>query len=184
MNKITIITRPIKRHCKRILSYYKKDWSLSDYPVEFYGQKVEDLSGTNLTMFPWEARIIDWYWMNADGYSKIEAHKKLMDRFNAYKEEGHQLPRPGTRVPLTFASVSKIDNLEKVAVDFFRNIFDLDYYGMFISDESSLYNFCWSDTEIEKVHDMINHYYQIDINNIDGLIIVDILEKIKNSTEN
>lgn len=62
---------------------------MSDYPIEYVRQKVEDLSRTNLTMFPWETRTINWYWMNAGGYSKIEAYKNLKDKINAYKAEGH-----------------------------------------------------------------------------------------------
>lgn len=42
------------------------------------------------------------------------------------------------------------------------SIFNLDYYGMFVSDESSLYDLCWFDSEIEKVQEMISQNYKID----------------------
>jgi hypothetical protein len=43
-------------------------------------------------MYPWEARIINWYWMNGDGHSKGEAYLKLKEKFDKHKSEGHILP--------------------------------------------------------------------------------------------
>ncbi|MCT1400844.1 hypothetical protein M4D81_17565 [Paenibacillus sp. p3-SID867] len=67
MNRLSKFTRPIKRMYKFLFSFTKNKWDLQDYPIEFRQQQILDLSDSNLTMYPWEARIINWYWMNGDG---------------------------------------------------------------------------------------------------------------------
>jgi hypothetical protein len=182
MNRVSELTRPIKRYYKFVLSFIKSNWTLNDFPIEFRQQEMLDLSGTNLTMFPWEARIINWYWMNGSGNSKMEAYINLKERFEAHLAEGLKLPRPGTNVKVRFASVSRIDTVEKEAVDFFKDIFDMDYYGMFISDESSMYDFCWADELLNEKKLKIQEVYGIQIDDIEGLKIVGILEEIKEGT--
>jgi hypothetical protein len=96
-----------------------------------------------------------------------------------YKSEGHELPRPGTKVSLEFASVQEIDQYETEAVDFFRRILAMDYYEIFISDQSSLYDFCWTDDGIHEKLKLIEDTYNISIGNIEGYKIVHILKGIK-----
>ena len=129
-------------------------------------------------MFPYESRIINWYWMNGSGYTKEEAYKNLKEKFQKYKLEGNELPRPGSKVPIKFASTERIYNFDTEAAQFFKAVFAMDYYNIFISDESSMYDFCWDDILIEK-QKIIQRLYGIDINDFEGLKIVDILERIK-----
>ncbi|OKP88492.1 hypothetical protein A3844_07245 [Paenibacillus helianthi] len=182
MNKISEFNRPFKAVLKQFLSYRSSSWNLHDYPIEFRKQKMLDLTGTNLTMYPWEARIVNWYWMNGDGSSKKEAYLRLEENFEQYKSAGKDLPRPGTKMEVMFANVSRIDNLESEAIQFFNEVLDMNYLEMFISDESSLYDFCWSDILILDANVKINKLYGIHINDIEGLRIVDILERIKDGT--
>lgn len=182
MNRVAELIRAFKRVYKLTLSFLKSNWTLNDYPIEFRQQETHDLSGTNLTMYPWEARIINWYWMNGDGNSKEEAYNKLKDRFDAHKADVLELPRPGTRVKFRFASVSRIDKVDKEALEFFRDIFEMDYYGMFISDESSIYDFCLTDERLKEIEQKIQVKYGIQINDIERLKIVSILERIQEGT--
>ncbi|OUS75271.1 hypothetical protein B1748_17415 [Paenibacillus sp. MY03] len=182
MNGFATLSRPIKRIYRLVLSQFKTKWTLNNYPIEYRQQEMLDLSDTNLTMFPWEARIINWYWMNGDGHSKKEAYIKLKEKFDVYKSEGHELPRPGTKVQIKFASVSRIDNFDIEAVQFFKDIFEMDYNGMFISDESSMYDFCWTDDSLLEKQERIKEIYNIDIKEIKGLEIVGILERIREGT--
>lgn len=95
MNQFARFTRPIKRKYKFGLSFFRSNWSLRDYPIEYRRQEMLDLTDTNLTMFPWEARVIGWYVMHGDGQTKKEAYLKLKEKFDAFKSEGQELPRPG-----------------------------------------------------------------------------------------
>ncbi|RUT28047.1 hypothetical protein EJP77_18705 [Paenibacillus zeisoli] len=182
MNKVAEFLRPYKAIYKRCLSYFTKNWDLENFPIEYRKQEMSDLTGTHLTMYPWEARIINWFWMNGDGHSKEEAYKNLEERFKKHVSKGREIPRPGTRMTLTFASSDKIEHLDEETVEFFRIVFNMDYHGMFISDESSIYDFCWSDELIEEKAKIINQHYGIEINKIEGLRIADILGRIKEGT--
>lgn len=179
MNRFNKITRPIKRIYKLLFSYLKSNWDLDDYPIEFRQQQMLDLSGSNLTMYPWEARVVNWYWMNADGHSKSEAYLKLKEKFDKHKLEGNNLPRPGHRVQLNFSSSERMDQYENEAVHFFREIFEMDYYEMFVSDKTSMHDFSWTDEMLNEKYIKIQETYGVQINEIEGLKIVDILQRIR-----
>lgn len=72
---------------------------------------------------------------------------------------------------ITYAEVTRIDSFDSEAVLFFRVVFDMDYYGMFISDQSSMYDFCWSDDLLNDKKMKIQEEYGIEINDLEGLII-------------
>lgn len=97
----------LKDQFKLFISKLKSNWSLRDYPIKYRQQEMLDLTDTNLTMYPWEARIINWNTMNGDGYTKKEAFLKLKEKFEKYKSEGRELPRPGLKMKLIFASVER-----------------------------------------------------------------------------
>ncbi|MGO4500094.1 hypothetical protein AB4114_29890 [Paenibacillus sp. 2RAB27] len=179
MSQLARFKRSIKTIYKLIISKLKSNWSLRDYPIEYRQQEMLDLTDTNLTMYPWEARIINWNTMNGDGYTKKEAFLKLREKFEKYKSEGRELPRPGLKMKLTFASAEKIGSFDTAAVQFFKVIFEIDYNGIFISDESSMYDFCWTDDSLNEKQLKIAEAYGIDIKDIEGLKIVDILRRIK-----
>ncbi|MHA7966708.1 hypothetical protein ACX93W_21580 [Paenibacillus sp. CAU 1782] len=83
---------------------------------------------------------------------------------------------------IKFASVARIDNLDIEAFQFFKDIFEMDYYEMFISDESSMYDFCWTDDSLLEKQERIKEIYNINSKEIEGLKIVGILERIKGGT--
>lgn len=182
MNQFSEFTRPIKRIYKFLFSCFKSNWNLQDYPIEFRQQQLLDLSESNLTMYPWEARIINWYWMNGDGKSKTEAYLKLKEKFDKHKSEGHILPRPGHKVQLTYASVERMEQYEDEAVHFFEELLEMDYYEMFVSDKTSLYDFCWTDEMLNEKYIKIQEIYGVKIEDIEGLKIVDILQRIREGT--
>ena len=68
-----------------------------------------------------------------------------------------------------FAPTVKIKQFEKIAVDFLKNIFEINYYECFISDECFLMDFdSYTDDDdynarkIEIINKVL-HYYNIDI---------------------
>lgn len=182
MNRLSKFTRPIKRMYKFLFSFTKNKWDLQDYPIEYRQQQIMDLSDSNLTVYPWEARIINWYWMNGDGHSKGEAYLKLKEKFDKHKTEGHILPRPGQKVQLTFASTEWMDRYENEAVHFFKELFEMDYYEMFVSDKTSMHDFCWTNELLDEKFRKIYEIYGVQIKDIEGLKIVDILKRIREGT--
>lgn len=160
---------------KRLLSHTKTNWDIDDYPLH-YRKQTNTTGQYNIgELKPWVVQIINWWAMTGLGDTKKEAYEHLKRNFKNYLEY-NQAPRPGTRVPLSFADTSQVDNLEDVAPDFFEKIMDLNYYECFISDESSLTDFGRDDDEtLQK----INTIYGLGLTEMGDGNIVRLLTLIK-----
>ncbi len=165
----------LKALWKRLLSYAKKTWEINDYPLR-YKKQTESPGEYNVgELKPWVVQIINWWTMTGLGDTKQEAFEHLKTNFNAYLE--HNIaPRPGMKVPLSYADTSQIDELEEIALDFFEKILDLNYYDCFISDESSLLDFNKDDGETLN---KINSIYNLGLTEIGDGNIARLLKMIK-----
>jgi hypothetical protein len=170
----------IKALIKQIKSYSKKSWIFEDYPI-----KIWKNSNASDDKVAYGAGIINWILMVGHGKTPEKALTALKDSFKLYKDNNDDLPRPGTKVPIKFVSTDNIDKDEETAVDFFRNILDMDYYGGFFSDGSTLANFELSDNDevVKKIREEIIKktlsLYNVDIEDIYDEPLWNILEKIE-----
>jgi len=165
---------------KRTTSYFKKNWDFEDYPTKTW--KNPNALKNNIA---YGARIINWYMMVAHGETPEKALEALKDKFKLHKEKHKNLPRPGKKIQIIFASTKEINKYEKTAVDFFKNILDIDYYSGFFSDCSSLSDFIISnnDEELGKMREQtikqILMLYNVDINDIYHEPLWKIFERIE-----
>jgi len=118
---------------KLLLSYSKKTWDFADYPVKTW--KNKNAGEENVK---YGAGIIRWAVMVGHGATSEEAIKELERSFHTYRDNNSDLPRPGTNVPLKFATTEQIDKYEEIAVDFFKRVLQMNYYDGFYSDFSCL----------------------------------------------
>ena len=130
---------------KRLLSYLKTDWDLDDYPIRTWRNP-----NAGEVSVAYGAGIINWPTMVGHGETTTKAIEDLSERFQLYKDSCDGLPRPGTKVPLQFASTEYIDKYEDIAVDFFKRVLEMDYYEGFYSDDSMLAYFEPPDEEGAK----------------------------------
>jgi hypothetical protein len=168
----------IKLLYKYLFSFLKTDWDLTDYPVRYTYQRTKDsvnIKATDATT--WCAQIINWWVVSSLGNTKKEAYNELLKNFKTHKAN-HKLPRPGIKVPIEFAPSTKIDCFDHIAINFFKEILDLDYYNCFISDGSSLWDFEDSDS-IEPFYEKIKIIYGIDVSDIDDGNLVEIFKRIE-----
>jgi hypothetical protein len=121
----------MKAIIKRLKSYFKKEWNFEDYPIRTW--KNPNAGEINVN---YGAGIVNWSMMVGHGETPDLAKKALSDSFKLYKENNENLPRPGCKVPIQFASTEEIDKYEKTAIDFFEKVLELDYYDGFYSDGS------------------------------------------------
>jgi hypothetical protein len=163
---------------KYLSSFFKSDWQLKDYPLRFICQKNQDAFG-RFKPIPWTVQIVNWPAMNGYGDTKAEAYNRLVENFNNRKESGLKIARPGTGLPIEFASTANIDNYEEVAAQFLRQILSMDYKNCWISDESSLWDFHGEETN-DHLHRKIYEIYGINVSDIDDGKLVKIFERIKN----
>lgn len=164
---------------KRLKSYFKKDWDIEDYPIEIYRNEN---AGEDKVKFG--AKVIEWVAMVGHGETKEKALEDLKERFRLFKGN-NELPRPGTKVPLQFASTKVIDSYEDLAVDFFEKVIGLSYHDCFVSDQSSLTDFetmngvhevdKFKQDTISKTRDV----FGVDISDTYDKYLVDVFEQIR-----
>ncbi len=169
----------IKTYIKLIKSYSKTVWNFEDYPTKTWKNpnagedKVDYVAG-----------IINWTMMVGHGETAEKALTALKDSFKLYKDNNDYLPRPGTKVPLKFAPTDNIDKYEKIAVDYFKRVLNMDYYEGFYSDGSVLEFLRDNDTDSEKMRQEIIKrtflIYNVDISDIYDETLWKIFERIIN----
>jgi len=183
MSLLSLKTNPLlhlKAGAKYLLSFTKTDWQLTDYPIRFRHFDVGDTGG-RLKQFPWFAQIINWWQMGGFGDTKQEAYVDLQNKFGEIKSNGKTLPRPGTGLPIEFASTDRIRSFDDIADDFFRRVLDMNYRECFISDESTLWDFHTEESN-EHLHKRIWDAYRVDISDIENGNLVKIFERLENRT--
>lgn len=167
----------IKTLIKRILSYSKTDWNFDDYPTKTWKNPN---AGEDKVAYG--ATIINWTMMVAHGETEEKALTALQDSFKLYKENNNELPRPGTKVPLKFASTVNIDKYEPTAEDFFKRVLNMDYHEGFYSDGSVLEFLRDNDTDSEEMKkEVIKRtitLYNVDITDIYDEPLWTIFERI------
>jgi hypothetical protein len=116
-----------------------------DYPIDTW--KNPDATDHGFT---WGARIFNWSLMLGYGATEEQAIAELKKMFTLYERNNQELPDPGAKVPVQFASATQIGKFEKIAVDFFKMILDMDYRQGFYSDGTGLANFESLDKAVAK----------------------------------
>jgi hypothetical protein len=101
---------------KWLLSFTKAKWELEDYPLEIRMQRVDP---KHVTVPKYAAQIVNWWTLTGLGETEDEARESLRNAL-AEQAKKRQLPRPGTKVPIQFASSDEISRFEALAADSFR----------------------------------------------------------------
>ncbi|MGB7188513.1 MAG: hypothetical protein WBD10_00110 [Acidobacteriaceae bacterium] len=166
---------------KLALSFRKRNWELSDYPVRVRSQEVNLQIGPSRRVPAFAAEIINWS-LSGVGNSPEEALENLKNNFEAVKRqrrvEGKPLLRPGTRLPIEFASTDRIDIHPELSKDFIQCVLGLE--SAWISDESSLWDF-HSDETNDFLFARIREIYGVDVSDIKSAKLSEILDRISNA---
>lgn len=150
---------------------------MSDYPILYrYTDTSNVKPADRFKPVEWYILIANWPQMNGMASSKEEAMNILKTKFNERKNNGEYMHRPGTVVPLEYASSEGVEKYEIIASDVFKKILDMDYSGVFISDESSLWDFCFDDT-LDLYYEKIKNEYGVDVSGTEGNLLT-IFKKI------
>jgi hypothetical protein len=167
------------------LSFRSRDWKLEDYPISVRRQypdpNCEYDNNPRFRQHSYVASIINWN-VTGSGDSKGEALRDLLNWFATRKaylaEKGGPLPRPGTNVPIEFASQERVNAHPELAQDFIERV--LGFEWAFISDESSLWDF-HSDETNELIVAKIRSVYGVGVDDIESARIWEILNRIAES---
>lgn len=171
----------MKTFSKYILSFFKADWTLEDYPVRFrHFEAGESRPGRRWRSIPWVAQVINWPLMFGHGQTQEEAYADLKRHFDEYKGGSDKLPRPGTRVrpKIEVAPTVEIEPYELLASEFFEKVLAMNYDECLVTDESSLWDFHGEETN-EEYHRKIVEVYGVDVSDIESGNLVQIFKRIR-----
>lgn len=157
---------------KWLLSFFKKEWELQDYPVRFKEQGKDD---PNIPR--WSVQIINWWALTGLGDTKQEAFEKLRESLNAAKESRGNLPRPGTSVPIEFESSDELEKYWGIASRIIDEVLGYDPKGIFVSDGSSLWDFCENE-DLSEYQEKIKDIFGVDVSHIESGNLVEVSECI------
>lgn len=180
--RVTRIANQALAIWKLCLSFRKDSWEISEYPVYLRTQDPGPAPpGSRFRQPRFVASITNWGLIGM-GDSKAEAMEALRTNFASAvatrKAEGLPLPRPGTRVPIAFASQEQVNAHPELAEDFIHRILGLEW--AWISDESSLWDFSGEETN-DTLCTKIKEVYGVDVSDIESAKLREILERISGS---
>lgn len=160
-----------------LLSHFRNPWVLDHYPVFARPQPGMPVEAA------WCARILNWAGPIGLGHTRDEALSALKQNFDriaaARWNGGDPLPRPRTGVPIKFASSSRVEADPEALDHFVGHIFEFGSDDpWFISDESSLEDFC-EPHRVQLFKDRILQHYGVDIRAEDSTRIADILVRVR-----
>ena len=174
---------------KRALSYRKHEWDFRDYPVSIRFQKPSLSLPSRFTEHRYRALVLGWL-IDAGGDSKADALSNLEQEYCRRKriliDSGEPIPRPGTRVPIKFASQTQLYRHAELAEEFIQRVLNpvLGIEDVWITDESSLWNFHFDETS-DALFAKIKEVYGVDVSDIESeklTVIFDRIEANRSST--
>jgi hypothetical protein len=182
MNVVDRFRNQLRASWKWALSFRSHDWGLQDYPISVRRQEVDPDSeyddNPRFKQHSYVSSIINWN-VNGFGNLKGEAMTDLLANFAARKaylaEKGRPLPRPGTNVPIEFASQDSVNAHPDLTQDFIERV--LGFEWAFVSDESSLWDFHTEKTN-ELLVAKIRSVYGVSVDDIESAKIWEILDRI------
>jgi hypothetical protein len=164
---------------KFCLSLRKRDWELHDYPVAVRKQEIDpSYAGERFKRHAYAASIVNWG-LTGTCDTEVEALQALERNLRTAKAErastGQLLPRPGTKVPVQFASQERVKAHAELAGDFISRVLNLKW--AWLTDESSLWDFHHDETN-EVLTAKIKQVYGVDVSDIQSAKLSEILERI------
>lgn len=161
-----------------LASFLHREWTLDDYPVRTRPNGEGSRPGEE-----WLAQILNWPGPAGVGASKEDAVRKLseaLESARAYRRKsGERMPRPGSAVPLSFASTERVLADPTLHDDFIVRVLGFGPGDpVFISDQSSLGDF-GDDGHVAALQKKIVDAYGVDVSDLKDGRLCDILERIR-----
>ena len=175
---MTTAREKVLMRSKWLASFFLREWKLPDYPV-----RVRSNGKHAAPDQQWLAQILSWPGPAGVGASKEEAVAQLTERLESIR--GHRratqekMPRPGTHVPIQFASTTRVMQAPTVHDDFIIRVLGFAPGSpVFISDQSSLADF-GDQAYVAKLQKKISDIYGVDVSDLKEGLLCDILERIQ-----
>jgi hypothetical protein len=160
----------------RLVSYFKDEWTINDYPIRVRFQGPAGRVDTpRRKLIPWIADVVNWPAMSGQGNTRQEALDDIRGRFERFIATTQPLPRPGTIVPLKYAAAERVSRHPELTKDFAQRVLDLEW--VWISDSSSLWDF-HTDATNDRLVEKIRSVYRTDVSDVTSGNLADIFDRI------
>lgn len=135
----------------------------------------------------WSARVLNWPGPTGLGKTLDEARSTLVANLHdiaTYRfKAGQAMPRPGTKVPIEFASTGRVNADPALLDDFIERVLGFNRGDpVFISDLSSIGDF-GDDGEVARIRAQIEQLYGLKVTESKPVLIADILERVRAQRE-
>lgn len=164
---------PLRTFAKYLLSFRRRHWTVRDYPLRVRRQQGVPESSR------WHAQVVGWWVMSGLGPTRHDAIADLERRLAERRARVGSLPRPGTSVPLEFASTARVQRdpelLRRLLTEVLR--FD-DPDAVWVSDESSLDDFCADAAATAALRERVRAAFGVDVSDVEDDRLATILERI------
>ncbi|NLG28833.1 MAG: hypothetical protein GX557_13045 [Chloroflexi bacterium] len=160
-----------------LASFFHKNWQPEHYPIYVRQQAhVPD-------ELRWCACVLNWAGPVGLGSTEQGARTALLAELHAVaarrREEGKPMPRPGTRVPILFASTTRVKADPALLNEFIGKALGFGPGAfVFISDESTICDF-GDDERVAEIRATIRDRFGVAVDEPEPVRIADVLEKIR-----
>ena len=164
-----------------LASFLRSEWHPEHYPIAVREQVgVPDEAR-------WCARVLNWPGPVGLGPAKQQARAALEANLRAIatrrRAEGKPMPRPGTGLPIEFASTVRVDANPALLTEFITKALGFRPDDpVFISDDSSICDF-GDDERVLEIRAKIREHFGVTVDQPEPVRIADVLEAIRGRHE-
>lgn len=157
---------------KRILSYFKKEFTIGDYPLRVSRSHISGKPEQDYVV-----QVINWPLMIAVGATLEEALANLQESMSGYEKLHGTLPRPGSSMPIPH-DFDPFFALEPLIEDFEEKVLELPEEEIIaLSPESTLHELAVT-KPVEYYVERIREVYDVDVRGVKDLNMLEIFRKI------
>src|SRR5512146_1885791 len=102
---------------KWLLSFRKREWTIADYPV-----RVRANAPGLEPSIAYFAQVLNWPGPAGLGPTKARAYEQLSANLEEIRKHRKTMPRPGTHVPIQFASTERVGTDPALMDDFIEQV--------------------------------------------------------------
>jgi hypothetical protein len=160
-----------------LASFLRGEWRPEHYPI-VVREQVEMPDEQR-----WHARVLNWPAPIGLGPTKQQARAALEADLHAIatkrQAEGKLMPRPGTRVPVQFASTARVGVDPALLIEFITKALGFGPDDpVFISDLSTISHF-GDDERVREIRANIREHFGVTVDQEEPVLIADVLEAIR-----
>lgn len=160
-----------------LASFVRPEWKAEHYPIEIRAQEGVPPEAR------WYARVLNWPGPVGLGTTKDEARTALLANVREIATKRRQdrkpMPRPGTGLPIEFASTARVQADPALLEDFIVHVLGFGPNDpVFTSDESSISDF-GDDDRIGEIRRRVEERYGIVITEPEPVLIADVLDRVR-----